>query len=186
MDDCRFGGAVTDGATRLPTFSHANVAAAEAFIKGKKLCRVVRLTGDYGKHGQIAAANRAQQRIARRRRHFARLQHARNHNRRCYYHHYSDSSNCRTRTNDQPHNWPPRSKDTTNLINDSQGVTSGPRGLKPTSLVALSGTAGAVPYPKQALTQIIGQSETVQARLYTDFSAACEAVPFPKPTQNHL
>src|SRR5208282_1151258 len=113
MDDCRFAGAVTDETTRLACFSNDNVAAAQAFIEGEKLCRVVRLTGDYGKDGQIAAANRAQQRITRCWRHFARLHHARNHSRRHYYHHYSDSSSYRI--NDQLHNWPPRSKDTADL-----------------------------------------------------------------------
>src|ERR1019366_6686856 len=33
MDNCRFAGAVTDEATRLPSFSHDNVAAAAALIK---------------------------------------------------------------------------------------------------------------------------------------------------------
>ena len=61
----------------------------------------MRLTGYNGKDSQIAAANRAEQRVTRRWCYFARLQQARNHNRRHYY--QSDSSN--RRTDDQPHNW---------------------------------------------------------------------------------
>jgi hypothetical protein len=48
MHDGRFAGTVTDEATRLASFSHDNVAAAQALIQGKKLCRVIRLTGYYG------------------------------------------------------------------------------------------------------------------------------------------
>src|SRR6266478_6119722 len=97
---------VTDEAPRLARFSHDNVAAAQAFIEGEKLYCVIRLTGYHGKDGQVAAANWAEQRIARRWRHLACLQQARNHNSRHYQ--QTDPSNCHC----QPHNWPPSSKDT--------------------------------------------------------------------------
>src|ERR1700687_5886988 len=106
MHDCRVAGTVTDEATRLACFSHDNVATAQAFIQGEKLYCVIRLTGYHGENGQVAAANRAKQRITRRWHHLARLQQARNHNSRHYQ--QSDPSN----HNRQPHTWPPSSKDT--------------------------------------------------------------------------
>src|ERR1700682_1474078 len=106
MHDGRVTGTVTDEAPRLACFGHDNIAAAQAFIQGEKLYCVIRLTGYHGKNGQVAAANRAKQRITRRWHHFACLQQARNHNSRHYQ--QSDPSNHHR----QPHNWPPSSKDT--------------------------------------------------------------------------
>src|SRR5713226_112158 len=110
MHDGRVAGTMADEATRLSSFSHHNVAAAQAFIEAEELCRVMRLTGYHGKDGQVAAANRAKQRITGRWCYFTCVHQARNHNRRHYY--QSDSSNRRVRVDNQPHNWPPSSKDT--------------------------------------------------------------------------
>src|SRR5208282_6465843 len=94
-------GTVTDESTRLPGFSHDHVAAAEAFIQSKKLCRVIRLTGCYRKDGQVTAANRAEQRIAVCWWYFTRLQRARNNNR--GYHYQNNSKNRKAGANRQPH-----------------------------------------------------------------------------------
>jgi len=40
MDDCRFAGTVTNEATRLASFRHDHVAAAQALIEGEKFWRV--------------------------------------------------------------------------------------------------------------------------------------------------
>jgi hypothetical protein len=64
-----------------------------------------------------------------------------------------------------------------------------PQGLKPASLLALSGTAEAVPFPRPARPQFFGGRRRGKPRLYTGFSASCEAVPFPrthpKPFMKH-
>ena len=98
MHDGRFARTATDEAARLASFGHDNVAAAQALIEGEKFCRVIRLTGHHGKNSQVAAANRAEQRITGRRCYFARLQQARNHNRR--HNQQNDSSH----RDDETHN----------------------------------------------------------------------------------
>jgi hypothetical protein len=55
-------------------------------------------------------------------------------------------------------------------------------------MAALGGTAEAVPYPKLLEPEFFSSLRRGKPRLYTNrgFSAACEGVPFPKPSESEF
>jgi hypothetical protein len=65
-----------------------------------------------------------------------------------------------------------------------EGVCS--QGLKPASLLALGGTAEAVPFPNQREPTFLRGLRRGKPRLYTSFSVACEGVPFAKTAQTKV